>query len=634
MNRRVFLKSSAAATLGLALTPRFLCSAEEKNVAAPALRPLLHGLLTDWCDALLRQQIDDPPHPEWHGAFRCPACGFLHGRCADAVYPLLHLAATTGEERYRTAAVRVFDWSKNVDAPDGAWTNELDPKSWKGTTVFAAIALADALRHHGRLLDTATTERWRARLKLAADFIRRQIDLQYGNINYGLNATYALALLGRVLGEPAYLERAHELAAQSSAFLSPNRLLFGEGRPADKLSAKGCRPVDLGYNVEESLPAILAYARLERDDALLETWTDAALAHLEFMLPDGAWDNSWGTRSFKWSYWGSRTAEGFQPAALLLADRHPVFATAAWRNTQLLRACTHDGLLHGGLHFASHGVPPCVHHTFAHAKALAAALDSGVDFDRLDFSAPLPRATARGVRAFAEIDTWIAAQGPWRATVTGYDWLYNPATFHATGGALSLLWHEQLGPLFAASLAKFERPEKLNTQPQPDDEDIALTPRVELRAGEKTLTNLFALDAAIRHETVPGGFRFRVRTRLTAADQADPAGGAVRFDLGYTFTDEAMTFSARPVAATSATWSLVLPLVSARAETVKRISDRRYEVTKPGGTVVLEANAPLRVLASKRDRIFNQVPGFEAVPFAIDATGDTAITSVVCRKAG
>ena len=30
--------------------------------------------------------------------------------------------------------------------------------------------------------------------------------------------------------------------------------------------------------------------------------------HLEFMLPDGAWDNSWGTRSFKWTYWGVKSS--------------------------------------------------------------------------------------------------------------------------------------------------------------------------------------------------------------------------------------------------------------------------------------------------------------------------------------
>ena len=36
--------------------------------------------------------------------------------------------------------------------------------------------------------------------------------------------------------------------------------------------------------------------------------------HMEFMLPDGGWDNSWGTRNYKWTWWGSRTSDGCQPA--------------------------------------------------------------------------------------------------------------------------------------------------------------------------------------------------------------------------------------------------------------------------------------------------------------------------------
>ena len=47
------------------------------------------------------------------------------------------------------------------------------------------------------------------------------------------------------------------------------------------------------------------YALMAKDTDLL-TLVDRSMAtHLEFMLPDGAWDNSWGTRSFKWTYWGA-----------------------------------------------------------------------------------------------------------------------------------------------------------------------------------------------------------------------------------------------------------------------------------------------------------------------------------------
>ena len=150
--------------------------------------------------------------------------------------------------------------------------------------------------------------------------------------------------------------------------------------------------------------------------------------HLAFLLPDGGWDNSWGTRSFKWTYWGSRTSDGAIPALLALSAEEPGFFTAAERHLALLRRCTVDGLLYGGPRSAACGAPPCVHHTFTHAKALADALDTGVPAAR--DSAPLPRESADGVLFYPEIATWLAARGPWRATVTRYDFLYQPDVWH------------------------------------------------------------------------------------------------------------------------------------------------------------------------------------------------------------
>ena len=80
--------------------------------------------------------------------------------------------------------------------------------------------------------------------------------------------------------------------------------------------------VDLGYNVEESLQSLVLYGLLEQDEEVLATVTKALTTHAEFMLPDGAWDNSWGTRSYKWTYWGSRTSDGCQ-AAICVAGGPP-----------------------------------------------------------------------------------------------------------------------------------------------------------------------------------------------------------------------------------------------------------------------------------------------------------------------
>lgn len=53
--------------------------------------------------------------------------------------------------------------------------------------------------------------------------------------------------------------------------LTEDGLLIGEGKPVDGFSPKGCRPVDIGYNMEESLPSLVQYAYETDDEKLKET---------------------------------------------------------------------------------------------------------------------------------------------------------------------------------------------------------------------------------------------------------------------------------------------------------------------------------------------------------------------------
>jgi hypothetical protein len=603
LTRRTLLQAPVLA--GLAL----------QRPASNAFPSLASGLLADWGDGLLRLQIDEPRNLDRHGAFRCPACGTLHGRCGDAVYPLLRLAHTTGRARYLEAARRVVGWMRNVESPDGAWTNDPhSPTSWKGITVFAAIAFAEALRHHGELLDKPTREAWRARLLRAAQFIFANFTFDYANINYPITASYALTLLGELFDEPKFRARGRELAHGALAYFTPGKLLSGEGHPQKGRSPKGLLPIDLGYNVEESLPALALYGLATRDEEVLQATTAAMAAHLEFMLPDGAWDNSWGTRSFKWTYWGSRTSDGCQTAYALLADRDPAFAAAAFRNTQLLRACTHDGLLHGGPHHARHGVPPCVHHTFCHSKALATVLDRRASWGGFASGATLPRERARGVRTIADLDSRLVARGPWRATISGYDWLYKKDVFSGMGGALSMLWHARCGPLLSASLATYVLAEPNNMQPRPAGPDFCLTPRVETRTGG-WFSNIFFPGATLVTEEHDDRITCVARTRLVDAHQKDPAGGPRPCELRYQLGD-AVTIAAE-VPGADGPFTLIVPLISPKGEAIRRLSDRRFEVTKAEGTVIVEADAPIAIADVGGDRVFNLVPGLAAIPFVV-----------------
>ena len=77
--------------------------------AAPASSPttgesqLYSTLLKTWCDGLIARQIVAMRDPAFYGGLLCPACALIHGRCGDAVYPLLKMAHTTGDGKYRSA---------------------------------------------------------------------------------------------------------------------------------------------------------------------------------------------------------------------------------------------------------------------------------------------------------------------------------------------------------------------------------------------------------------------------------------------------------------------------------------------------------------------------------------------------
>jgi len=336
MNRKEFIQRSIVGGIGLSLPmSTLLNSCTDKTKTAPthsvAFKELLQDLLKDWCDGMLRVMVINPSDATVHGMMECPAGCKVHARSMDAVYPFLYMAKTTGEKKYLEAGIAAFEWAENVTKPDGSWTNALNPKSWNGTTVFGAISVAEALQYHGDLLDEERRKKWKDRLAWAADFLYEKFDkIEVTNVNYGATNIYAMNLIGRVLDRPKYLERSKGLAEEiKSYFTQPNHFLFGEIKPStQKLSAKGLHGVDLGYNVEESLNSLVMYALHEKDEELLELLTKSLNTHLEFMFPDGGWDNSWGTRMYKWTYWGSRTCDGSQPAFGMMANHNPAFGTA------------------------------------------------------------------------------------------------------------------------------------------------------------------------------------------------------------------------------------------------------------------------------------------------------------------
>jgi hypothetical protein len=595
------------------------------------LETIYADLLARWCDGLLALQLTHPATRNLRGGILCPACGVVHGRSTDALYPFLCMAHRTGDERYLDAAILSQNMLDTLTDSDGGFTSELSPAvEWKGCTVFSMVALAEALRHHGSILPDREREKWLRRLRTYSDYVYDNHTMETGDTNYPITTSLAMTLAGQVLEDPRYTARGREFARASLAFFTePNRLILGEGgpRPMTGTSPRGCRAVDLGYNVEESLPAYALYAVLSNDAEVLEAVVASLRSHLEFMLPDGGWDNSWGSRNYKWTYWGSRTSDGSSPALLLLAGHDPHFAEAALRNTRLLEACTHDGLLHGGPHYHAHGELPCSHHTFCHAKALATVLDhlGGREIDHP--AAAIPRDSAYGLRQFSEILTWLVAVGPWRATVTACDW-ENLRAGNATGGALTMLWHRTAGPVLSASMTEYQPHEPTCMQRQREP-DACLTARIEMDLDGRRYWSINDPEARVQTAERGSTRALSVEGELADRDYGRPTGGRVPFRLGYAFseTEVLITASVSDLPAGGRA-RYVLPVIAPNDEEAVQPDDQTFTVSRPGGTLRVSASQPATQRTQGRARVFNVVPGFETVPllFELGAGRELRIT--------
>lgn len=479
----------------------------------------LYGkLLKEWCDGLLRYQLHGIG-PSGDGAVFCPSCKHVHGRCPDGIYPLMCLADRTGEKKYLEAALKLFTWHENLICDDGSVYNDGGSK-WNGITVFSCINLHESLVYHGHLLTEEERSRFEERMRTMGQWVSQTIGPDFeNNINYIASSAAAGVLVGRYFGEEEMVARGKKAADYVLEHFTENGLLWGEGLPHDRITPRGCRPVDMGYNVEESVGMLIRYALAVNHEEALDKLTEVLKKQLEFMLPDGAWDNSFGTRSAKWTYWGSRTSDGCQAAYALLAHRDPMFAEAAYRNTELMRRCTADGLLFGGPDYEKHGELPCIHHTVSHACGLAAALDAGIERFGQRVLLPGDR-PGQKISYFPEIDTYKLSLGPWRATVTGYDFQVDRG--HGSGGTMTLLWHERSGAVLLSSVLDYRMTEPFNMQlPLKKSSHRPLTPRLEKMEGGKRYSICYDTKAKITAEEEEGRVRITSLGKLVSVEQEE-----------------------------------------------------------------------------------------------------------------
>ena len=562
------------------------------------------NLLKTWCDRLLELQLNSTD-PRINGGIICPACHFIHGRCGDAIYPLTTVADITGDKKYLDAANKLFSWTENnMVCSDGAIKND-SMNMWKGVSVFYATSLLEALLHHRHILDTETEASWSKRVKQILEFLIPYIESCGTATNYSAAMCSALALAYTYFKDERYLTYANKYAKIVMPFIDSEGIIAGEPKSILTPTKKGCLPIDIGYNVEETLPSLVNYYKITGNQKLLPLLLKSLTAHIDFYLTDGGLDNSFGSRTAKWSYWGSRTSDGCQTAYLDMASFNPCFAEVARRNFKLLEKCTKDGLLYGGAMYIENGEPPCVHHTFCHAKAVAHIVDVGFTQSK---AIPLPMDMGNKVRHYNSIGVSLVRHGNFRATFSEYDWGDLQANPYSTA-TITLLQHDKAGTIFAASMPRFIPVEPTNMQYSISSESLCNTPRIEKIVDKTVYTNIFDRDCVMRG--LPRGVGCEISGYLRSENKE----ASSSFSSSFTFKNEKFiaTFKANDDA------TLILPIVSS--------SDEKTELE--GNTLtVFRKNCSIKLSADLKintdfKRNINMVGGFSTLIAKIPLKANT-----------
>ncbi|MCQ2742105.1 MAG: hypothetical protein MJ239_02240 [Bacilli bacterium] len=488
------------------------------------------ALLKQYADSLLETQIKEK-NPAFKGGFLCPSCKNIHGRSIDAIYGLSVAYKFFKDEKYLNGIFDLFSYSKNLLCTDGGLYNDLQTE-WRFTTTFHEIALAETLLSMKGVLPQSLLDTIMTRIDIHARWLYKELnENSRANINYCTTNGLALLLAGKVLGKEEYIAQSKHLVDYALDHISTNGLFYGECQPHNSVTEKGCLGVDIGYNLEESLPALAKYAYISKDEKIFDKVLKLGLGHLPFILPDGAIDNSLGCRNYKWTYYGSRTCDGIIPLCLVLGNKDRRFIEATKRNVSLIAECSPDGLLYGGVNYKEHGEYPCLHHTFEHINAVAFAVDNFskeyLDGEKVSLPSDLEFDSF-----IEEMNSYRLSNGRYILSVSDYD-MNIPYSGHLSGGTITLLFDKKANkPIIVGSVGDYQLTESTNMQVPLDREShLPGYPRIDTRVGNKYYSTGYYQHSTIKKD----GLDFSFISKLSTRDKEElPENYSVSYSLKET----------------------------------------------------------------------------------------------------
>ncbi len=444
------------------------------------------------CPALLDLQITDADNADV-GAIQCPEHHVLHTRAAEAVFPFAVAYKHSGDEKYLRAAIRVGNWLIRQQLAEGEWKET--PWEWTGTTADQLLMMAAAFPIVSEHLSAAEKNVWMGAIRKAAVYLVKYMSPDFASINYCPTTAAALAMTYQIIPEERFKKKAKELARWTIAKMDEDGFIHGEA--ARVLGVK--YGVDVGYQLDMSLWGLALYARWFHDELVMQHVRKSLKNMLAFIYPNGMIDGAWGARCYKWTTYGSKTADGCQILFSLFAPEDAVYRTAAIRNLRYLRTMIRDGLVGNGPHFWHLPLgAPCNYPTFARAKNLALAVEYGEQ--QAGSAVELPADRIGWTQYFPTVNVAVVRSKNFMSTISAYnyrdalDWGKGKYTHRPAGGAMVNLWVQDFGLLQTSSQVQYVRGEEIH-MPVIEDSIISLTPRIEFRSENGYFTNLYDRQA-------------------------------------------------------------------------------------------------------------------------------------------
>ena len=108
-------------------------------------------------------------------------------------------------------------------------------------------------------------------------------------------------------------------------------------------------------------------------------------------------------------------------------------------------------------------------------------------------------------------------------------------------------------------------------------------------------------------------------SRLVDKDQNSPASGEIKCQTDYTFqTNKVIVEFNSETTVASEPVRVVIPVISNASEMVEVIGKRLIQIQKKNALVKITSDSDLVILPTTGNRVFNFVPGLEAIPLAIN----------------